>query len=379
MNNLPALLNPTGVARIPQTALLPDGVYLGLSEMRYFSQRRLGASDLSKLFKRPADWWWGSREFNPMWREQPWRMGNDRDFGHAFHLLLLEGELAYSQRVTVSPYEGFQSKAAQAWRDEQHLNGQIIISDEMDFYIRHMAALVLNHPQLAEGMADGLSEVTVFWTDAEGHRMRARFDKLLPAFIIDPKSFGAHNKGADEEDRALRIVANLSYDVQRFLYDVARERMVDFIREGRVYGGADAQRAWLGRFPAADAERLAERMEFYPNGHPDQQSAWSWMWLFMQKPSNSKGHAPVLLPLERPRYDLTWRTGQEKVQAGLQKFDYYKNRFGLGDEPNEDGLPSVPWATIRPVWRPLDEHFPTFLRDVKAAQAMPEEDYSEND
>jgi hypothetical protein len=101
--------------------------------------------------------------------------------------------------------------------------------------------------------------------------------------------------------------------------------------------GTDHERAWLGRFPEADAARLAERMEFYPNGHPDQQSAWSWSWLFLQKPSDTKGHAPIVLPIERPRFDLTWRTGKLKVERALENFDYYVRRFGLGDQPNEDG------------------------------------------
>jgi hypothetical protein len=182
-------------------------------------------------------------------------------------------------------------------------------------------------------MAEGLSEVSVLWTDEQGHRLRVRFDKLLPGFVLDPKSFGAHKRGRDDQDRALRIVAELSYDVQRYLYDDARELMIEFIRAGKVYGGTEEQRAWLGRFPEADAGRLAERMEFYPNGHPDQQSAWSWSWLFLQKPSDSKGHAPIVLPIERPRFDLTWRTGKQKVERALQNFDYYVRRFGLGDEP----------------------------------------------
>lgn len=375
--NLPVLHGASAI--IPPTGLLPDGVYIGLHEDRYFRQGRLGATDLSKLFKRPADWWWGSSEFNPNWKAPKWVVGNDRDFGHGFHKLLLEGEDAYTEKCRISPFENFTTKDAKAWRDECLADQLIILTEEMDFYIRHMTALVANHPQLKDAMAAGLSEVSVLFTDAQGHRLRARFDKLLPAFILDPKSFGAHNQGADEEDRALRIVAKLSYDVQRYLYDIAREKMIDFILQGLVFGGTPEERQWLARFPDADEERLAERMEFYPNGHPDQQSAWSWMWLFMQKPSNSKGHAPVLLPVERPRFDLTWRTGKQKVEAALEKFDYYKDRFGLGEEPNEDGLVSVPWATVRNVWRPLDEEFPPWLGDVRAAQAQPEEEETDDE
>lgn len=347
--------------------LLPDGVYIGLSEERYFGQGRLGSTDLAKLFKAPANWWYGSI-YNPNRKDRKWVFGNDRDFGHGFHYLLLEGEEVYREKTRVSPHENFTSGAAKAWRDQCHLDRLVILSEEMDRYIRHMVALVANHPQLAGPMGAGLSEVSVLYTDAQGHRMRARFDKLLRAYILDPKSFSAAHAGNDDHERALRIVAKLSYDVQRFNYDEAREWLVKFAEAGQVYGGAEEEREWIAGFPQADAERLAERMEFYPSGHPDQQSAWSWCWLFMQKPSDSKGHAPVVLPVERPRFDLTWRTGKEKIERALANYDHFVRRFGLGDTPNEDGEVSVPWAHIHPLWRPLDEDFPHWLGEISSRE-----------
>lgn len=357
--------------------LLPDGVYIDLSEDAYFAQGRLGSTDLVRLFKTPADWWWGSA-FNPHRKERKWVFGNDRDYGRAFHYLLLEGDAVYAEKCRVTPFEGFTTKEAKAWRDQCHLDRLTILSEEMDRNIHHMVALVQNHPQLAEPMAAGLSEVTVLYTDEQGHRMRVRFDKLLPAHILDPKSFGAHKRGRDDKDRALRIVAELSYDVQRRLYDDGRERMIQFILDGQVYGGTKEQCEWLAKFPEADAERLADRMEFYPNGHPDQQSAWSWSWLFLQKPSDSKGHAPIVLPVERPRFDLTWRTGGQKIDMALANYDRYVRRFGLGDTPNEDGEVSVPWASINPMWRPRDEEFPPWLGDVNAALLVEEEDQADD-
>lgn len=358
--------------------MLKDGVYLGLSETAYFAQGRLGSSDLVKLFKTPADWWWSS-SFNPNRKDRKWTFGNDRDYGHGFHYLLLEGERVYAERCAICPFDGFTTKEAKAWRDEVHLEGRVILSEEMDRNIRHMVALVANHPQLAEPMAAGLSEVSVLYTDDDGHRMRARFDKLLPGYVLDPKSFGAHKRGRDDQDRALRIIAELSYDVQRYQYDMARERMIKFILDGQVFGGTEDERAWLQRFPEADEARLADRMLTYPDGHPDQQSAWSWAWLFLQKPSDSKGHAPVVMPIERPRFDLTWRTGKQKVERALANFDHYKARFGLGDDPNEDGEVAIPWASINPLWRPLDEHFPSWLSDISMGLNGADEQESETD
>lgn len=346
---------------------LPDGVYIGLKDATYFAQRRLGSSDLKDLFKNPVNWYAGSVH-NPFKKPRKWIFGNERDYGHGFHALLLEGEDVYREKCQVSPYENFTSGDAKRWRDEMHVVQRAILSEEMDRQIHYMCALVANHPQLAEAMDAGLSEVAIFWTDEAGRKRRAKFDKLLPGYIVDPKSFSAAHKGTDDHDRALRIVANLSYDVQRYDYDMARERMIEFILNGQIFGGTDEEHAWLQRFPEDDEERLADRMLTYPDGHPDQQSAWSWLWLFMQKPSDSKGHGAVLLPLERPRFDLTWRTGQQKVQRALDNYDWFVRRFGLGDQPNEDGEVAVPWAAIHPLWRPRDEEFPGWLGEISSRE-----------
>lgn len=354
--------NPDGSWR-----LFDDGVFISMPEACYFSQNRLGSTDLAKLFKEPANWWYSS-PFNPNREPRKWVFGNERDFGHGFHYLLLEGEGAYAEKCAISPHENFTTKDAKAWRDEQLGQDITILSPKMDRYIRHMVALVANHPQLAEPMASGLSEVTVLWTDEQGHRLRARFDKLLKGHILDPKSFSALHSGNDDHERALRIVAKLSYDVQRYLYDYAREKLVEFVDAKKVYGGTPREQAWIYSFPSADQERLAERITTYPDGHPDQQSAWSWVWLFLQKPSDSKGHAPVVLPMERPRFDLTWRTGEQKTRRALDNFDHFVAIFGLGDQPNAQGKPAVPWAGVHPLWRPLDEDFPSFMGDISSRE-----------
>ena len=89
-----------GTTSMTPTHLLPDGVYINLSEENYFRQKRLGSSDNAKQWKSPADWWWGS-DYNPRKKAKKWTCGNDRDFGKAFHALLLEGEDAFNERVKV--------------------------------------------------------------------------------------------------------------------------------------------------------------------------------------------------------------------------------------------------------------------------------------
>lgn len=352
----------------------PDGVYLGLSEDAYFHEERLGSTDLGVLHSAPANWYYRSR-YNKDRAEKKWVYGNERDFGHGLHALLLEGEKAFQAKCVVSDYDTFASKDAKAWRDQQFLDRKTILSPDQMRWLRHMVALIQNHPDLGGPLGAGLSEVSVLWTDPDsGVKMRARLDKLLPAYVLDLKSYGAHKRGRDDNDRALRIVAESSYDVQRFIYDVARDKLIEFIRAGAVYGGSQGDRDWLARFPEADEKRLADRrakaIEMYGPSVSEAQigGAWSWVWIFFQRRDDSKGHAPIVNPIERSRFDLTWRTGEAKHRAAMGNFLYYKARFGLGDEPNEDGLEAVPWAKINPMWRPRDEDFPYWMGDITSPE-----------
>src|SRR5215469_15441377 len=104
--------------------LLADGVYLDMPEGCYFAQQRLGSTDLAKLFKEPANWWYGS-PFNPNLESRKWVFGNDRDFGHGFHYLLLEGESVYRAKCVISPHDSFTTKEARSWRDQMHLDGLV--------------------------------------------------------------------------------------------------------------------------------------------------------------------------------------------------------------------------------------------------------------
>jgi hypothetical protein len=240
------------------------------------------------------------------------------------------------------------------------------------------SALVANHPQLPTPMAAGLSEVSVFWTDEAGRRRRARFDKLLPSYILDPKSYGAHNQGPG------RSRPGAAHGGRPLLRRAAVRLRRGPREAGRVHPGREGvrghprERAWLGGSPRPT-----------PSGWP---SAWSSTRTAIpissprgrgagcscRSPPTPRATRPSCCRLSG-RVRLTWRAGKQKVEAALENFDYYKTRFGLGDEPNEDGLVPVPWATVRNVWRPLDEEFPSWLGDVRAAAAQPEEEETDDE
>lgn len=332
--------------------LLPDGIYLGLAKATYFLQRRLGSTDLKTCLSDAANWWYGNPRTNPDY--QAAEHTTERDFGEALHVLILEGQDAYDRQILTRPSHYLDPKTGEMklwngnagvckeWLAEHKDDERTVITADAERRIRHMAALILNHPQYKEPLRQGLAEVSVLF-QVHGVACRARIDYLLPQFIIDLKSYGGHSRGRDHRDKALRIIAERHYDIQRYLYDRAREAMVGLIREGRIYGATPEQIEWL--------QRLAEEPE------------WSWVWIFYQRRDDRLGRAPIVLPIERPHLDKSFDTGREKTIAAIANYQGMLKKFGL----------ETPWATIEPMWRPNDHDFPSWLGDFTRAAANDDE------
>ena len=288
---------------------LTDGVYINLPEKVYFAQHRLGSTSFQTLAgSTPADFYYETDWLNPD-HEATDRSGDARDEGTALHVLTLEGKPILS--------------LAQVRR------------------CRHMAALILNHPELGRPMRSGLSEVSILF-HVDGVAIRSRIDKLLPRFIIDLKTYRASTRGRSVVEQCLNLVDDMNYDIQRYLYDVARQRARDFIRSGEVYGASESQMDWL--------RKLAEVTE------------WKWCWLFNRKQDDKAGAAPVVQPIYRSPDDITYRSGETKVEAGIQNYKAYMARFG----------PSVPWAVVKPGYEPRDEEFSQWLSKIPTPEEIPE-------
>lgn len=331
---------------------LADGIYLNLKAEDYFAQDRLGSTDLTVLHNRPADWFYGSRH-NPHRGDR--KVSDEMAFGSALHVLLLEGDDAYLKWVAVKPAEYPDAKTGELkkwngnagfckdWEEEHDRPGVTIISSDADRRVRHMAALIRNHPQLGPPMSKGLSEVSVLWTNDHGVRLRARFDKLLPAFVVDLKTFGGDAKGRSTTDQCLALVAQRSMDVQRFLYFQARMRMADMIAAGALHGGTEAEREWIAKVAAVEK--------------------WSWCWIFYRRQDDSAGYAPIVKPILRSHFDTTFETGRQKVEVALANYQAFVRQFGF----------DVPWAVIEPSEEPADHSFPPWLTDVAEPVTFPEQ------
>ena len=328
----------------------PDGVYINLPEKVYFKQRRLGSTSFQTLAgSTPADFYYETPWLNPD-HEETDRSGDARDEGTALHVLTLEGEAAFENKIAVRPdvypdAKGVLKKWTMAagwckdWVAEQ--GEKPILSLAQVRRCRHMAALILNHPELGRPMRSGLSEVSILY-HLNGVPIRSRIDKLLPRFIIDLKTYRASTRGRSVVEQCLNLVDDMNYDIQRYLYDVARQRAREFIRSGEVYGASESQMDWLRKLAEVDD--------------------WKWCWLFNRKQDDKAGAAPVVQPIYRSPDDITYRSGQTKVEAGIQNYKAYMARFG----------PDVPWAVVKPGYEPRDEEFSQWLSKIPTPEEIPE-------
>lgn len=318
---------------------LEDGVYVNLEPEKYFAADRLGSTDLVTLHKTPADWWYRSRH-NADYARKP---TPEMQFGSALHALVLEGEEAYARAAVIPPFDNFRTKEAQAWRDATLAEGLLIVTPDMDRRIRHMAELILNHPELGGPMQKGLSEVSVLWThEASGLRLRARFDKLLPRFTLDLKSFGGNARGIDMTQQCLWLVKDRHMDVQRFMYFLARQAMAGLIDDGQVFGATPAQADWLRKVAAVEA--------------------WRWCWIFYRRRDDDAGHAPIVKPIYRSHFDATFESGRQKFDVALQNYRTFVDRFGF----------RVPWAVVEAGEEPADHAMPLGLNDCPPPFHFPE-------
>lgn len=345
---------------------MKDGVYLGLPHPEYLSERGvLGSTDFTSLFARREGWWWGS-EHNPHAKRQE---SEAMTFGSAAHCLFLEGRDAYTASFAVMPnpndfpdllvdMDDLRSaltaaqqevkksmkkndlvQMAKAFLPDRHVWDDIVerwsrtakdkahIGSADAFALEAMYASAMADKETRTiCSADGgvrLTEVSVFWTGADGIRRRYRFDALLPRINVDMKTVGSYRK-----DPLLQIcekrVSEDHLEVQLAMSFEARRALYQAVAEKRVYGGSREERAWLAKFP--------EGAPLNFQGQP----GWFWVWLFFQKPD--AGAAPGLLPV---RAGFGSREHLEGARKYLIAEAFYRDRV------TRWGL-AKPWTNVAP-------------------------------
>ncbi|MEM1088153.1 MAG: PD-(D/E)XK nuclease-like domain-containing protein [Pseudomonadota bacterium] len=357
---------------------LQPGLYLDLPEDVYFHQDSLGSSDLKKLLRAPADWWYSSRH-NPD-REQA-DDSNARILGRALHALMLEGVQAYEARFAVEPdprdypgickttdeikamlkqcdihvpSKGVKSDYVQIAVDNRLGNrvwdhlirhhvqdvevfGKTPIKAAQDRALRSMADIVENEPSVAGGLQSGIPEVSVFF-ERESHPgllFRARFDSLSPNMTMDLKTL-SNWKNRTVADMARRQIEEFEYDIQRRFYDEAREAARQFITQDKVFlcgHGPDGRSIDFLEGLDVLEPRIAKTLRQIADT-----DLWVWVWLFYQMRDDKAGKAPVCVPRFHLPEGEVWDEAGKKIDRALEHYQDFMSRFG----------PDNPWCHIEP-------------------------------
>lgn len=349
---------------------MKPGVYIDLREDEYFAAAALGSSDLKRLAESPHDWWAGSKLNPDMWEAPPKADATDSlALGKAVHKYALEGREAFEETFTVEPpwnaprandIESMRRGLAEkdiytpitispgAAKELCRQHGVRLKDDLLVTYNFELAAgkIPLAHASyrkakiIADAIAadadlsalasNGLSEVSVFW-ERDGVLLRARFDRLLPRFILDVKTITPGYRAKSFRDACLNHVADYRYDIQAELYSEAR-RVASSLK---VYGGNKAQKALL---------KALLKVPEDPSGI----EGWTWAWLFIQPPNGEKGKGKALkvLPIIPTTAPDAWEPIAERARADIDKalagYKAGKEQFGTAKA----------WQEISPPWTP---------------------------
>lgn len=255
-----------------QSKVLPDGVYVTLSEDVYHADPALGSTGLKSLVDNAPDFWWDSW-MNPA--KEPETETPAKVFGKAVHKCVLEGRAAFQDEYgpipTPDEYEGCLRTAdelraflkehgkavggdkkalvdrASALADCPVIFDKVVEAFEQekrkplkrDDFNRILAAssFIRANKHLRNAFEGGYPEVSVFWT-VDGVRFKARFDYLKMRAIADLKSI--RNPLNKPFVRACRErIASLDYTISAEHYMEGRRQMARLMKQGLVYNAPD--------------------------------------------------------------------------------------------------------------------------------------------
>lgn len=243
---------PEQIVNEAEVGPLPDGVYLNLPDADYFSQPRLGSTDIKALRMDPVRWWWKSSN-NPL-NDLTDEQSTEMQIGSAWHALSLEGTAAFESRYYAAPdkanYPGLVITIADltarlvaigqkpASKNKGELITQLSTFDPAtpiwekilesfagdkrqqlaatDYAEIILAARELhNNAHFQMFYEYGIPELSIFWTDGEGEnavQRRGRLDMLKPNGIEDLKSITIID--GEPDFHVLRGIDKRRYDLQ---------------------------------------------------------------------------------------------------------------------------------------------------------------------
>lgn len=340
----------------------PDGCYFGMAPEEYHDDPALGGTSHKDMLMNPVQAQWKRlRQLREELGMGPVKRrtddGKDEEtvaqaFGTAVHTICLEGRAVFDERYAVAPDrpEGMLT-TREAMRDAlgdrctlprsaSSYDHKVLCKVygvgplEDDWELAKTTALLgrteiskrwastfnlidkmLDMKRASRGgmsirekvLVKGQPEVSVFWTDDTGLRLKARFDYLRVGSTVDLKTFAAR------EGR--EIVDAFAYAVQTYAYDM----------QAAHYQDARSQLGNLERFDCPDEGWLNAVVA---NNNP------AWVWLAVQTMG-----MPEIDTLEFPQ-ELVFASARVQVERARQNCRDYAALFG-DDQPWVADRPSI--------------------------------------
>lgn len=218
---------------------LPDGIYLGLSAERYHADTALGSSNIRDCLKG-ANLFWHKSPMNP--KKKADKSTPSKILGNATHKLLLEGRGPFDALYIRGPYsdddnltsaeKSALTKAAKAKLKE----GQELLTQADYDFVMGCKSILDRDPKLQGCLDNALTEVSIFWTRADGVRVKVRLDALKLRGIGDIKTIA--NEREREMELACRLdIATYRYDIPAEHYCSGRDQIARLLAEGNVFAG----------------------------------------------------------------------------------------------------------------------------------------------
>lgn len=334
---------------LPKTmALPPDGIHFGMPFETYLAAPAVGSGGIKEVLIDELRFWTRSW-MNPHPPEKPEK--DHQLYGHAFHCRLLEGSDVFESLYYAEPektdYEDlietdgdlrkaiaeFEEKPVTGNKPERvaqllelwpeaNIWDNIIAQAERDAHGRQAlkadwvrkfelsASMAENDPEILPYLANGHSEVSLFWhCPVTGIPKKARVDRLQLAGMVDVKSL-ANSQERPLEDAVAKEIADRRYPFQPSHYLEGGQVVRALVRES---DGA----CIFQPVETFDPELVKWTVQWAQHAEPD-----TWTWIFVQK-----GDAPGVIGWEyevegmiRDQYDVFCAEASEKIVALAKQF-----------------------------------------------------------
>lgn len=350
---------------------LPDGVYVGLPEDVHHGDFALGSTDHKAILFSATQWYFKSKlNGSPILKETPAESAF-RDYGGLIHTAVLEPDkfdLRYTTALAkpenllttkdqmaealrgvgvssaregmpkdelVSLCRHMSLPTLEDWKEEAALllDGRQVISEGWYNSVQIVLTSLRRHSRAKHVFKNGLSEVTIIWTDpSTGIRCKARIDYLRPGAIIDLKTYSLTD-GQEAIDAFLGAVDRWGYDMQwAMYYEAVTQALPRLVEELAIYTWEHGDIAGL-----SDGH---EDVELLKRIAACEKPAWTWV-------SVSTSPVPEIDVLDAPLNGLVHAAGKVKVDEARAEYLRHVERYGL----------DTPWVADRGLIKLSDESF----------------------